>query len=151
VYAAGGGAIWKSADRGEHFTLTASDLGMIITTLATSPAAHQTLYAGGAQGVLKSMDGGAHWSPVGPGLVGSTAALVVDPSNPSLVYATGSFSSPVGGTYAVFVSRNGGASWSLLGDGFPATIYLEALALDPVRHVLYAGTEGSGVWALSLR
>jgi photosystem II stability/assembly factor-like uncharacterized protein len=149
VYAAAGDAIWKSTDGGEHFTLVASGLGVTITTLASSPAAHQTLYAGSDFGALKSIDGGAHWR--GLTLSGVTRAVVADPSNPSLVYASSFLARQSGGaSEAVFVSRDGGATWSVLGDGLPFTSSIHGLALDPVRHVLYAGTQGSGVWALSL-
>jgi photosystem II stability/assembly factor-like uncharacterized protein len=141
VYAAGGDAIWKSTDLGGHFARVAGDLGMIVTSLVASPAAHQTLYAGGANGVLKSTDGGVSWSPANAaGFPGAVAALVVDPENASLLYALSSGS--------VSASRDGGANWSSLGDGFPGT-YPTAFALDSVRHALYAGTQG-GAWALTL-
>jgi photosystem II stability/assembly factor-like uncharacterized protein len=151
VYAAAGDTIWKSTDGGEHFTLAASGLGTTITTLASSPAAHQTLYAGSDFGALKSIDGGAHWRGITiPG--GAIEAVVVDPSNPSLVYAASLLASQTGVvSEAVFVSRDAGATWSVLGDGFPLANSVQGLALDPVRHVLYAGTQFSGVWALSLR
>lgn len=141
VYAAGGNNIWKSTDSGGHFTQIASNLDMTVTSLAASPAAHQTLYAGGSQGVLKSTDGGVSWSPVNTGLLGGVTGLVVDPASASLVYALA-----FGGAYE---SRDGGASWSSLQDGFPST-QTTAIALDPVRHVLYVGTQG-GAWALDLR
>ncbi len=150
VYAADGYSLWKSTDRGGHFTMVNGNLGMNVLTLAASPAAHQTLYAGGDRGVIKSVDGGAHWSSVGPGLAGTTFALAVDPSNPALVYAASGVATPDFAGEAVFVSRDGGASWSLLGDGFPATGLIPALALDPARHVLYAATNAGGVWALSV-
>jgi photosystem II stability/assembly factor-like uncharacterized protein len=148
VYAAAGDAIWKSTDNGEHFALAASNLGMIITSLVASPAAPQTLYAGGVGGVLKSTDGGASWSSASSALPGAITALVVDPSKHSLVYALvyGGGAFPTG----VFESHNGGASWRPLGIGFPAGVFTTALALDPVHHILYAGTQGSGAWALAL-
>jgi photosystem II stability/assembly factor-like uncharacterized protein len=150
IYAAAGDALWKSTDRGARFTLVASHLGMTVTGLASSPAAHQTLYASGSLGGLKSTDGGATWSPVGPGPGGRIVPLVVDPMNPSLVYAIGALVGPLILGQAVFESHDGGASWSRLGDGLPAGVDPSALALDSARHVLYVGTLGSGVWALSL-
>jgi len=120
---------------------------MTFTSLAASPAAHQILYAGGDRGLLKSLDGGLSWSPAGAGLPSPAAvkALVVDPANPALVYA--GVNGIAGG--GVFASQNGGASWSLLGEGQPAT-ESTALALDSAHHILYAGTNGAGTWALSL-
>ena len=73
---------------------------------------------------------------------------MADPANPSLLYA-GVFGAVVA-PFGVFESPDGGESWFLLGKGLPAVVTI-ALALDPARHVLYAGTQGSGAWALSLR
>jgi photosystem II stability/assembly factor-like uncharacterized protein len=147
VYAAAGDVIWKSIDHGAHFASVASGLGMTVVSLAASPAAHETLYAGGSAGVLKSTDAGKTWAPAGalPATAfNAVSALLVDPANPALVYAGVS-----GG--GVFHSRDGGASWRPLGDGFPGVFARNAaLALDASHHVLYAGTQGNGVWALNL-
>jgi photosystem II stability/assembly factor-like uncharacterized protein len=147
VYAAAGDVMWKSVDHGAHFSSVAGSLGMTVVSLAASPAAHETLYAGGSAGVLKSTDGGRTWAPAGSlpttGFNG-VAALLVDPANPALVYAG------VAGR-GVFHSRDGGASWRPLGAGFPGLFsFNAALALDASHHVLYAGTQGNGVWALDL-
>lgn len=144
VYAAAGDVLWKSSDQGEHFTRIASSLGLTITLLTASPAAHQTLYALGDQGgMLKSTDGGVSWSTIGaaPKVV---ITVVVDPANASLVYVLGFDGVRVG----VFGSQDGGASWTSLGGTLPPVAAFN-LALDPVRHVLYLGTQG-GAWSLAL-
>jgi photosystem II stability/assembly factor-like uncharacterized protein len=140
VYAAGGDTLWKSTDQGGHFTQVAANLGMV-TALASSPAAHETLYSGGYGSVLKSTDGGLTWVSAHQGLPSGPAVLAVDPSNPSLVYA--------GCDRGVFESLDAGATWSPLGDGFPLTVP-SAIALDSGRHVLYVGTQSVGTWALNL-
>ena len=140
VYAAGGDTIWKSTDRGGHFTQVAANLGMV-TALASSPAAHETLYSGGYSSVLKSTDGGLTWAPANQGLPTGPAAVVVDPANASIVYAAC--------FHGVFESLDAGATWSVLGDGFPLAVPT-AIALDSGRHVLYVGTQSAGTWALTL-
>lgn len=140
VYAAGDDAFWKSTDQGAHFARVASHLGMVVTALAASPAAPQTFYAGGYKGLLKSTDGGATWSATAE--KGPVFALAVDPANPAVLYAAG-------GAF-VTTSADGGAAWSPLKEGFPPYADATTLALDARRHTLYAGTQGRGVWALTL-
>jgi photosystem II stability/assembly factor-like uncharacterized protein len=139
VYAAGGDAFWKSTDHGAHFALVASHLGMAVTALAASPAAPQTLYAGGYKGLLKSTDGGATWSVTAE--KGPVFALAVDPANAAVLYAAGA---------SVAASADGGATWTPLKEGLPPYADATTLALDTRRHTLYAGTQGRGVWALTL-
>jgi hypothetical protein len=65
--------------------------------------------------------------------------ITLDPSNPNLVYATS-------GDAGVWLSRNGGGSWAPLNDGL-ANLFVTAFAIDPRdNNVLYAGTEGGGVY-----
>jgi photosystem II stability/assembly factor-like uncharacterized protein len=150
VYAAAGAILWKSTDRGLHFSRITDNLGVMIKTLASSPAARQTLYAGGDTGALKSVDSGLTWSPIGHGVLGGVTSLVVDPSNPARVYAAANISNGTLLGHGVFASHDAGATWSRLGDGLPAAVSATRLALDPLRHVLYAGTFGSGVWAVAV-
>jgi hypothetical protein len=63
--------------------------------------------------------------------------MVIDPQNPSTVYAA-NFDSGAG----VFKSTDGGASWNAANSGLPAFQYSPvALAIDPQNpSTLYAGT-----------
>ncbi len=74
------------------------------------------------------------WTSLGPGNVGGrTRALVIDPVDPSTMYAAG----VAGG---VWKTTDAGASWRALDDLMP-NLAVAALALDPAnRSVLYAGT-----------
>ncbi|HWQ31994.1 MAG TPA: BACON domain-containing carbohydrate-binding protein [Blastocatellia bacterium] len=78
------------------------------------------------------------WTPLGPGNVGGrTRALLIDPTNPDVIYAAGV-------TGGVWKTTNGGASWTPLAD-LIANIAVSALAMDPKNpNVIYAGT-GEGV------
>ena len=83
---------------------------------------------------------GAMWQPIGPGNIGGrTRALVIDPNDPSVLYAAG----VAGG---IFKSTDGGASWRPL-DDMMLNLAVCTLAMDPTdSSVLYAGT-GEGYYA----
>ncbi len=74
------------------------------------------------------------WTNLGPGNVGGrTRALVVNPSNPNVMYAGG----VAGG---VWKTTNSGASWTAMADLLP-NIAVNSLAMDPSNsNVIYAGT-----------
>lgn len=74
------------------------------------------------------------WTEVGPGNIGGrTRAIVVDPTNPSIIYAAG----VAGG---VFKTIDGGLSWEPTSDNL-VNIAVSSLAMDPTNPlVLYAGT-----------
>lgn len=80
------------------------------------------------------------WTPLGPGNIGGrTRALLVNPQNPSIMYAAGV-------TGGVWKSINGGASWVPLTDLLP-TITVSTMAFEPGNpEVIYVGT-GEGVSA----
>ncbi len=84
------------------------------------------------------------WQFLGPGNVGGrTRALLIDPTNPLILYA-GAVS---GG---VWKTIDGGASWSGVGDWLP-NLAVSTLAFDPTDpHVLFAGT-GEGYFREDVR
>ncbi len=74
------------------------------------------------------------WIPAGPSNIGGRiTALVVDPSNPDVIYA----GAAAGG---VFRTTDGGISWIPLTDNFPS-LSVGALCMDPNNSdVIYCGT-----------
>jgi hypothetical protein len=80
------------------------------------------------------------WTPLGPGNIGGrTRALLINPSNPNVMYTAG----VAGG---VWKSTNAGAGWTPLGDVL-TNIAFCSLAFDPTNpEVIYAGT-GEGFFA----
>lgn len=74
------------------------------------------------------------WVPLGPGNIGGrTRALLIDPGNPSVMYAAG----VAGG---IWKTTNGGTTWAPKAD-LLANIAVSSLAMDPSNSsVLYAGT-----------
>ena len=77
------------------------------------------------------------WSSNGPNA--DISRVVVDPSNPSIIYAA---SAQPGGQPGVFKSINNGASWSSSSVGL-GSLGVRGLAIDPGNpNILYAGTAG---------
>ncbi|HEU4837155.1 MAG TPA: Ig-like domain-containing protein [Pyrinomonadaceae bacterium] len=74
------------------------------------------------------------WQSLGPGNVGGrTRALLIDPSNPDVMYAA----AVAGG---IWKTTNGGNSWAPLND-FLANIAVTSMAFDPSNsNTIYAGT-----------
>jgi photosystem II stability/assembly factor-like uncharacterized protein len=148
VYVAGDNTLWKSVDRGVSFARANRDLGQErVLSLGVGPAATPVIYGGTATGgVWKSSDGAAHWAPTGALPAGPVLGVAVDPANASRVYAA------VRGA-GVFASSDGGAQWRRLGTlpGVLPDVLTKSLRISGSSpRVLYAGTDGAGVWALTL-
>src|SRR5579885_1245070 len=121
-----------------------------INVFAVDPVNSSNVYAGATRGgsepvLYKSADGGLTWTGSDTGMPAnftvyggfnystiqaSVKALVVDPSNPNVLYA--GFSSGSG----IYISTNGGASWFAVTNGLPQLFFaggrvVGALAVDP--------------------
>ena len=129
-----GGGHWRGAPAAGAGVPPA--LGAV--TLAIDPIATGTVYLGSLTGLMKSTDAGAHWAQLQPqgGACFLVASLVVDPSSPATLYATGEIATSCSssGTFecSSFKSLDGGVTWACLGvDLFrivaapssPATLY----------------------------
>jgi hypothetical protein len=151
-----GGTTWSVAG---NFPLGTADSTI---RLALAPSAHLTLYAavtdpvtGGLAKMLKSTDGGAHWttlantpdyltasSDAGQGDYDST--LAVDPANPNVVYAGGSFDAG-----SMVESTDGGQTWADIyqgADGNGPHADHHAIGFDAAGRLL-DGNDG-GLWRL---
>lgn len=115
-----------------------------VRTVAVAQTNASTLYAGtlGA-GVFRSTDGGARW--VAAGLHGTgIEEIVVDPSNPAVVYARGE-RSPEG--IGLFKSMDSGRTWKILTIAGGVRGQTTALVIDPLTPTtLYAGLCSTGVY-----
>ena len=137
-----GGASWDnrvSPDRS----------GCVLSRLVMDPTDPNTLYAGESDWLdagywlLKSTDGGSTWKTIWDwtrGLESALSALVIDPGNPSVLYAgtdDAYFYTP--GPGGLFKSLDGGVNWSKTSLG---NVAISALAMDPNdSSTLYAATE----------
>ena len=125
------GGLLKSTDSGisfhpTGFTLTNADIFSIAidpgnpSTLYVGTGLYQGYYASGGKGIFKSTDGGSTWTEMNNGLPDLyVAALAIDPSSPSTIYA--------GTLKGLCKSTDGGTSWAKT----KIAASVVALALDP--------------------
>ncbi|MEP6995741.1 MAG: hypothetical protein ABI968_14560, partial [Acidobacteriota bacterium] len=136
----------KSTDGGATWA-DLSDINGPVKTIAIDPANSSTLFAGtaylvfGRRGgygafagaVFRSGDGGITWSPAGLSAYGAVNSLVIDPHNPSTLYA--------GTDGGVYQTRDAGATWVPFGQQLIG-LRTRALALDASGRFLHAATWG---------
>lgn len=151
-----GGANWVHKSAGLPRYPGSTDTALDVLSVAIDPDDPQTLWAttinsgplASAGQIYKSTDGADTWTLSNAGVTApNTQALLVDPSNPSTVYAAsgGLDITDPGGVYK---SVDGGVSWHSISLGLPANAAF-VLALDPAdSRVLHAGTSG-GVYTIT--
>jgi hypothetical protein len=168
AYAAGEG-LFVSRTGGGHWRGTPSAgvgvppaLGAV--NLAIDPAATGTVYLGSLAGLMKSTDAGAHWVQLQPqgGACFLVATLIVDPSSPATLYATGEIATSCSssGTFECgsFKSLDGGVTWQCLGidllrivaaPSSPATLYgLGPTGSGAAAQPLYRSIDRGATWAV---
>ena len=161
------GGIWKTTDGGNSFVpLTDAQASLAVGTIALDPSNPNTIYVGTGEphgsdsyyglGILKSTNGGQSWQLLGSNtFVGlAFANIVVNPSNPNLVYAAAGFTKtdenhPQTGTPGIYRSTNGGQSWELLAsacgtNGCASSSALVMPSNNP--NTLYAAFDGYGIY-----
>ncbi|MHB8755547.1 MAG: WD40/YVTN/BNR-like repeat-containing protein [Candidatus Acidiferrales bacterium] len=123
-----GGGIWKSTDEGLQWKNISDGklpgTSPSIGAIAVAPSNPEIIYAGSGEsdirndmipgdGMFKSTDGGKTWKRAGLRDTHSISAIVVDPKNPDVVYA-----SSMGHVFVpdaergVFKSTDGGKTWN---------------------------------------
>jgi photosystem II stability/assembly factor-like uncharacterized protein len=128
----------------------------IVVSLAMDPTNPRLLYAGTTGGAYRTQDGGASWQKVNTGLIPEEVlnaslalginTLVVDPVNPTVVYA--------GTTNGLFRSANRADSWQQIGQSMPDQFVSSLVAHPTEPDLLYAGgragilksTDGGITW-----
>lgn len=140
------GGILKTSDGGRSWQAVNEGLHVLdIRTLAIHPRHSHILFAGAENGgIYKSTDGGATWRISGHGMDPQAAIrdIVIDPSDPEALYAADLHT-------GVYCSDDGGRVWVRINDGL-RTRAVKALALSADGQVLYAATEGEGVFRLDV-
>ncbi|HEY0780852.1 MAG TPA: hypothetical protein VGE98_00240, partial [Thermoanaerobaculia bacterium] len=145
---------WRSDDGGKHWARSGRGVpGRSFPLVAASPVQGGLIYAAAyPPGVFTSTDGGRTFGKPGLGLPNAVASnLIGDPADPRIVYAGFGANGNTDASHAgVYASTDQGATWSRLGTGLPPEIFSGQLVLDPVNHLLYAGTVGAGVFQIPL-
>lgn len=137
--------LYKSTDAGQTWQVLGEDefAGRTFARLAVSPLDGNVIFAAtrrtgdakghpledGPTGVFRSSDGGVTWEKLAGGLGnGSAGDLIIDPSDPNVIYA--------GVSGDLFRSSDGGDSWELLRDG-SGRIQIAVSPQNPARIWLF--------------
>jgi hypothetical protein len=125
--------VYYSDDNGTNWTSATGNLNnnFVLSFGKTG----STLLAGTGCCALSSTDNGASWSVVNTNLGASRYGFAV---NGGTVY---------GATHSTYGATDTGATWTILGSGL-GNYDLFSIALH--SGALYVGTDGSGVWKLSI-
>lgn len=135
------GGVSKSVDQGAHWRSMNDGLGnTAIEDLALDPATAEILYAATTSGVFKSPDGGVSWAPYSQGLPIST----IENFERLLALPRGPVELVLGTSQGLFLRKNDTTGWEAVADGVKNE-HIMALAYEPKRHVLYAGTMKHGL------
>lgn len=146
------GATWIPVNEDLPHQTGSAKSALDIYALATHPSRSGTLWATGSfkngdegSRVFRSDDAGAHWQEQIVSAECDLRRLLVDPTAPDIVYASGRLLSQ--GSGCVLRSEDGGAHWTRVDAALPATSVM-AMAQVPNEHGhLVVGTNG-GVWHL---
>jgi photosystem II stability/assembly factor-like uncharacterized protein len=148
VYAATGNrGLLRTTDAGKSWAALSSGLPKTASVLCVTldPRNPDVVYAGLLNGGLcRSTDAGKTWraSSAGMNPEASVSDIVVDSTRVGVLYAADRRS-------GVFRSSDAGRTWSPLKEGLRMRA-VNALALSSDGRVLYAATEGEGVYRLDL-
>lgn len=131
------GGVFKTTDQGTTWNGVNNGLSNTdVRALALNPSNSSALYAGTRDnGVFKSTDRGQHWTAK-PGSSPVTECLVIDPSNPNVVYSAPN----------ALKSTDGGDTWKIITSGLldplrPTSLRVFSIAIDSSNpRTLYAAS-----------
>jgi FG-GAP-like repeat/FG-GAP repeat len=157
------GGVFKSLNGGLNWSVAGTGLPATATvqSLAIDPVNSDIIYAGtdvvppARAEVFRSSDGGEHWEsswlPASANVVAQTIyALVVDPSNPAVIYA-GTLNPDREGRFdqaGAFKSSDGGLTWTgMQGLWGPDHRAIRSMAIDPIQTSnVYAASMSGLFW-----
>jgi photosystem II stability/assembly factor-like uncharacterized protein len=146
-----GWGLFKSTDGGTNWSAANSGLPEGLSSLAVDPQNSMTLFAGTNAGLFESTDGGTTWVNSGlpccevvPSMTTYVGPVVIDPKNPSIVYAAAILWGP---DSRLFKSMDGGQTWNASAFSFRGTgntwgSQISALAVDPQNpEIIYVAAD----------
>ncbi|MCG6957816.1 MAG: hypothetical protein LJF04_17640 [Gemmatimonadetes bacterium] len=171
------GGLWKSANNGISWVPVFDHVNamMSIGAVAVAPSAPLTVWVGTGEantrqssswgdGVYKSTDGGATWTDVGLKDTRSIGRIVIDPTDPNIVYVAaqghlwgpneerGVFKTTDAGrtwTKVLFVDENTGANDIVIDPGDPDVLYASTYQRQRRTWGFNGGGPGSGIFKTS--
>lgn len=146
--------VYKTANRGESWlALGHPDPQNPIPwelPLAVSPADPEGVYAGVTGAVAKSTNGGRRWEVHGGLVCVVTSRLLIDPREPSTLYASGGFFTSGCGLQPdaciLWRSLDAGESWECVREGLPGSAGGGLLGIDPLTSDVYAVAAPRDLW-----
>lgn len=148
---AAGGGLWKTTDDGMHWKALMTKQAASIGAVALAPSNPNDVWVGTGEsnprndvldghGIYFSPDGGKTWQFKGLAHAGQIARIVVNPTNPNIVYVAVQGSEWVPNkTRGVFMTTDGGKTWKKV-------LYVNDMtgasdiAMDPQNpNILFAG------------
>ncbi len=149
VYAGTSGGVYKSVDRAMHWEkannglvspdILLSSRALGVTVILVDPYNSRSIYAATLNGIYKSTDEARSWSRIAESLPDQMiSAMVLDRSQPGVVF--------VASRQGVHKSSDGGKSWKAVIRGL-GSLNIRSLVQSPTDpQILYAGTNGSGLY-----
>jgi photosystem II stability/assembly factor-like uncharacterized protein len=147
------GNVWVTQDGGTQWTLVSSNLPhRWVTRVAVDPKDPRTAYVtysgyrspgGGAfSHIFRTTNAGAGWTDIGGNLPDAPVNdLIIDPENPSLLYA--------GTDVGVFYTTNPEQGWLIVGDGLPQVAVMDLVLHKPTDR-LVAATYGRSMYSIDV-
>ncbi|MFC1501778.1 T9SS type A sorting domain-containing protein [bacterium] len=133
-------ALYKTTDGGINWTEVGGSFSSSeIHCVSIDPNDHNRILAGTDAGVYISSDAGTNWTA--PLLDVDVHCMVPNPATSSIWF--------IGTSNGVYRSLDGGIHWIIMNDGLLNTD-IQSMDLDAVNRILYAGTDGSGVFRYDL-
>jgi photosystem II stability/assembly factor-like uncharacterized protein len=138
----------RSSTTNPWVLLGPTNIGGRVTDIEMSPTSFDIIYAGIASGgVFKSIDGGTSWLPIfDETYTMSIGDLVVDPTNPNIIYVgtgevNGGGGSVTYGGNGVYKSTDGGSTWNHF--GHEATEFISRILINPLNpQIVFLGAMG---------
>jgi photosystem II stability/assembly factor-like uncharacterized protein len=134
-----GGGVFKSTNGGQSWTAVNTGLDNLDTDgLILDPANPETIFVAAGQAIYRSDNAAQTWTRMRTSFRSRALAISSQGSAKGTWYAGG------GG---MFKSTDAGHTWTAIADGLPSPVLIRSLAVDPSHpEVVYAGTEGSGLY-----